>query len=908
MRTKRIAYLFFIFTLFSFQNLYAQTTGFLHASGTRILDNQGNNLILRGIGTGNWMLQEGYMMGTNGATNGTQWHFKQKLTETIGTAKTKEFYDAWLDNHFTKVDVDSMAAWGFNSVRPALHYKVFTLPIEEEPVPGQDTWLEAGFQRLDDLVEWCAENQMYVIFDMHGCPGAQGSDSNISDYDSSKPSLWESEENKRKLVALWRKIAERYADHPWVGGYDLINEPKWDALRNNNNRDLWDLFKRMIDAIREVDNNHLIFLAGNNWGNDYAGLPNISSWGGNIALSFHKYWNYNDEGSLNWIINLGNQHNVPVWLGETGENSNTWFTDLIRLCESKNIGWSWWPVKKMGINNILRSKSNSNYDQLLNAWRRNQSINATTAYNGVMKFAEDHKLENCNIQYDVIDAMITRPHTYEPRPFKKHQIEEPIFAVDYDLGPVGYAYFDVDDADYHGSEGGNFVNFNRGGQYRNDGVDIETCNDITNNGYSVGWIEDGEWLLYTINTSATKSYTVQFRYATQTGGGRVYVEVNGSRASQTVNLPATGDWKNWSTTVIPNLIVPAGSSTIKIIFETGGVNFNYFKLTNPKDVAAVNFELLEVETDVLYDRLILSFNRPVDEVSINSFEVKVNQQEVAIKEVITDTDHRQLLILKLNQEILTDDVITISTLSNDCKSGSTVLKAFANNQVSNKMATHFTLPAKVEAEDYAVNNGFEFEDTEDVGGGQNAGYAATGKYLDYIIYTEKAVSCNIDLRVAVNKASARIAMYDIGETNQLINAVTLSNTGGWQKWQTQQSTAHFKRGKNIFRIQAITDGFNLNWFEFSNLQETGVASSRLSNHPVKVYPNPVKDYLYIVLNQPADVCLSLNDLTGRVQYANNYSNLEKIKIDVSSFYNGIYVLQLNLSDHSFSEKIIVDRT
>jgi endoglucanase len=286
----------------------------------------------------------------------------------------------------------------------------------------------------------------------------------------------------------------------------------------------------------------------------------------------------------------------------------------------------------------------------------------------------------------------------------------------------------------------------------------------------------------------------------------------------------------------------------------------------------------------------------------------VNQQEVAIKEVITDTDHRQLLILKLNQEILTDDVITISTLSNDCKSGSTVLKAFANNQVSNKMATHFTLPAKVEAEDYAVNNGFEFEDTEDVGGGQNAGYAATGKYLDYIIYTEKAVSCNIDLRVAVNKASARIAMYDIGETNQLINAVTLSNTGGWQKWQTQQSTAHFKRGKNIFRIQAITDGFNLNWFEFSNLQETGVASSRLSNHPVKVYPNPVKDYLYIVLNQPADVCLSLNDLTGRVQYANNYSNLEKIKIDVSSFYNGIYVLQLNLSDHSFSEKIIVDRT
>ena len=46
-----------------------------------------------------------------------------------------------------------------------------------------------------------------------------------------KPSLWESDDNKAKTVALWRKLAERYADEQWMGGYDLINEPNWNFYR-----------------------------------------------------------------------------------------------------------------------------------------------------------------------------------------------------------------------------------------------------------------------------------------------------------------------------------------------------------------------------------------------------------------------------------------------------------------------------------------------------------------------------------------------------------------------------------------------------------------------------------------------------------------------------------------------------
>ena len=73
---------------------------------------------------------------------------------------------------------------------------------------------------------------MYVILDLHAAPGGQGMDQGISDYDPSKPSLWESEANRDKTVALWQRIAAYYAEEPWIAGYDLINETNWEMPGN----------------------------------------------------------------------------------------------------------------------------------------------------------------------------------------------------------------------------------------------------------------------------------------------------------------------------------------------------------------------------------------------------------------------------------------------------------------------------------------------------------------------------------------------------------------------------------------------------------------------------------------------------------------------------------------------------
>ncbi|HSC37672.1 MAG TPA: cellulase family glycosylhydrolase, partial [Chitinophagaceae bacterium] len=305
--------------------------GFLKASGHIIVDGSGHKYILRGMGLGGWMLQEGYMFRVSNL--GRQYIIKEKIQELVGPEKTNQFYAQWLANHTTATDIDSMAAWGFNSIRLPMHYNLFTLPVDKEPVAGSNTWLEKGFAMTDSLLRWCSRHKMYLILDLHATPGGQGNDLPISDRDPAKPSLWESEANQQKMIALWRKLAARYASEPYIGGYDIINEPNWGfddpkdirGTKEQINAPLKKLMVVITKAIREVDTNHIVIIEGNGFGNNYNGI--LPAWDRNMVLSFHKYGNFNTQDAIGRFLELREKYNMPLWMGESGENSNTWFTE-----------------------------------------------------------------------------------------------------------------------------------------------------------------------------------------------------------------------------------------------------------------------------------------------------------------------------------------------------------------------------------------------------------------------------------------------------------------------------------------------------------------------------------------------------------------------------------------------------
>lgn len=897
---KNIIFLSAIIFISNFQHLYAQ--GFLHRNGKNIVDGTGNEVILRGIGTGNWMLQEGYMMQSSDVAP-TQHQFRAKLISTIGEAKTDSFYTVWLANHFRRVDVDSMKSWGFNSVRVAMHYKWFTLPIEEEPVSGENTWLDKGFTMIDSLLDWCGDNQMYLILDLHGAPGGQGKDAAISDYDDKKPSLWESQANKNKTVALWRKLAERYSTEPWIGGYDLINEPNWTF--SNGNTPLWDLLKNITTAIREVNTNHLIIIEGNWFANNYDGLPAL--WDNNMALSFHKYWSYNDAGSLSWIISLRNSRNVPIWLGESGENSNSWFTELIALCEKNNIGWSWWPVKKAGINNPLKVTVNSDYTKLINYWKgsgANPGVDA--AFAAVLQFAENHKLENCTFQKDVVDAMIRQPQTTETKPFKIYNTGEPVFAVDYNLGRNRFAYFDNDTSDFHGSNGGTFTNWNQGWAYRNDGVDIEACTDKeATNGYNIGWSGNNEWMEYTVNVDSTAAYTFSVRSASGSSGSKIRLEANGVSVSQQLQLPGTTGWQTWKTNEFQGIILQKGINKIRFIFDQGGSNLNYFKFTNPVNIDSVAFKALLAETSPDGKTIQLTLNKPItgtNTIPATGFSLTINSNIVEIDSVATGTTTETIKIF-VKEALYYGGTIKLSYSGDQIFSGTQQLEKFTNLVVANKLPVRYNLPGRLQSENYSFNNGMVSETCTDTGGGFNMGYAAPNDYLDYFVSVAKAGFYNVNYRVASEKSSSQIIIRTgEGTSFTAIDTVTIAGTGGWQTWKTIQSKLYLEAGRYTLRMFVKSGEFNINWFEFVTAPVT--ATDDVAKGNFRIYPNPAIDFTTIDLSGMNNdgKLVQLFDTTGNLVKNIRIENSSFAKIDVRNLTKGIYFLVVS------SDKKILVRT
>ncbi|PUZ27295.1 Carbohydrate binding module (family 6) [Chitinophaga costaii] len=560
------------------QKLGAQ--GILHTQGEKIVNDRGENVLFRGIGLGGYMLQEGYMLHLG--KDGQQHKIRERIARLLTPAQTQEFYDTWLAHHTTKADIDSLKAWGFNQVRLPMHFNLYTLPADKEPVPGQQTWLDKGFTMTDSLVAWCKAAGIYLILDLHAAPGGQGNDLNISDRDGDKPSLWQQVADQDKTVALWKKLATRYAHEATIAGYDLLNEPNWgfdnqekdpNGIGEKTNGPLKALLVRITEAIRSVDKEHIIIIEGNAWGNNYNGMLNDGLWDKNMVLSFHKYWNNNDTASIGHMLRYRQRLQVPIWLGETGENSNTWFTDAITLFESNNIGWSWWPLKKLGINNPLQIPSNKGYDALVDYWngKRSTPPDADSAYHALLELANATDIRHNIVHRDVIDAMIRQPHSLEAIAFKAN-IAAPgttIAAADYDLGRNGVAYFDKDSGNYRISTGHASVG-NRGGVYRNDGVDI--YNDTAHtNAYYVGHTEDGEWLQYNITVTDTRNYALQTLVR---GEGQFQWTENGKALTPPQSSPAGTAWQAVSTTKV-HLV--KGRHQLRLQVLKGGFDFAALK-------------------------------------------------------------------------------------------------------------------------------------------------------------------------------------------------------------------------------------------------------------------------------------------------------------------------------------------
>lgn len=117
-----------------------------------------------------------------------------------------------------------------------------------------------------------------------------------------------------------------------------------------------------------------------------------------------------------------------------------------------------------------------------------------------------------------------------------------------------------------------------GADYRHgDGVDIETSTD-TGGGYDVGYIDSGEWLEFAINVRTVGTFSADVRIASAQDGGKLYLEIDGSKVGDDISTPNTGGWQTWATASGNIGALTAGDHHVCVQMKSGPFNLNWIEL------------------------------------------------------------------------------------------------------------------------------------------------------------------------------------------------------------------------------------------------------------------------------------------------------------------------------------------
>ena len=524
----------------------ASTPLFLHTRGQDIVNENGDKIMLRGVGLGNWLLPEGYMWKFGNEADRPR-RIEKLVSDLIGSDNAKRFWSEFRKNYIAEADIERIAQLGYNSVRPALNSRLFV-------TDGNPTsYSEEGFSLLDNLIKWCKANGVYVIIDMHAAIGGQ-TGQNIDDSANDRPELFIEPKYQDELVALWTTIARRYKDEPAVAGYDLLNEPlpARTGAAKTYKAQLEPLYQRLTKAIREIDSKHIIIVEGADWANDWSVFTR--PFDPNMVYQFHYYcWdNPTTLKSINHYLDYRTRLNAPVWVGETGERDNAIYWATTEYFEANNIGWSFWPWKKMDTRNTPYSiKAPAHWDAIITYSRGGDKPSPEVAQQAFDEFLANIRLENCVFFPDVVNSMMRRaPARIEAGYYCEEGQNKSYFVKD----PERHSKF------YRLSEPVSVT--------VTDSSRRQTSQYIT--------LDSTEWTSYTISSDAAKKYQVILRAKAATGSTTAELTI-GDKV-RTVTLSD----KNWSEINLGTIALSPGANRLKWAVKNGTADLAWIEL-NPAE-------------------------------------------------------------------------------------------------------------------------------------------------------------------------------------------------------------------------------------------------------------------------------------------------------------------------------------
>jgi endoglucanase len=366
----------------------------------KIADSAGNSIQLRGTCIGGWMNMEDFINGYTGSEHG----LRHAAGEILGKAKAEFLFERMQHYFFGEDDIKFIKSWGANTVRLPLNYRHFE--DDEQPF----IYKESGFKTLDKVIKLCEKHELYVILDLHAVQGWQNTHWH-SDNDVRHSLFWQDKTYQDRFVALWEEFARRYEGKAVIAGYNLMNEPCVNTPHGDypfnffgNYKPDWErmnaIYKRTVDAIRKIDNDHIIFLEGDNYSKLFAGLD--APFADNLVYSSHNYTAagfgpgaypgvsdaktaridsgvYWDREKLYEVFHehegtkFAKKHGVPLWVGEFGSVYNgpanevgyrlAGMDDQIGIFEEFGAHWTTWTYKDVGVMGLATLDPHSEYMQ-----------------------------------------------------------------------------------------------------------------------------------------------------------------------------------------------------------------------------------------------------------------------------------------------------------------------------------------------------------------------------------------------------------------------------------------------------------------------------------------------------------------------------------------------------------------
>lgn len=382
--------------------------GFLRAQGMELRNGRDEQVLMLGWGLGNWLVCEGYMWGMGEFSQFDRPRRIERILEMLtGEEYAARFWKRYREAYIAEADIALMAEMGYNSIRVPISARLF---LEDGP---HMQFREEGFLLLDALLDACEKHGLYAFIDLHAAPGGQ-TGANIDDSPDDLCRLFIDEAQFERGLALWEELARRYKDRWIVGGYDLLNEPirpvrfEGDPNLDGYEPRLRAFYEEAIRRIRRHDRRHIVALEGMHWATDNGIFDHV--YDDNMVLQFHRYGCPPDIGALRDCIEVARRLNVPLWLGETGENTMAWLSALIPLALSLGISVSLWPWKKQETDNSPCSIAEPEGWQLLREYLKGGSRPTPEQAQQVFdRLLRNIRLENCRINASIMPNLLRVP-------------------------------------------------------------------------------------------------------------------------------------------------------------------------------------------------------------------------------------------------------------------------------------------------------------------------------------------------------------------------------------------------------------------------------------------------------------------------------------------------------------------